>query len=137
MALRPFGHSWRDFDQFLNAICSMTAKSAHKWGYILVNQDLDEFSIDERGGKQNDSFWDCFPDLELEARPFVLQECSNKEASFVAEALAKFIDERFYQLTGTNKTDSTFDASKVSARFAFFLSRFAHASVLIFQILLY
>ena len=30
--------------------------SAHKWSCVLVNQDLDEFSIDEQGGKQNDSF---------------------------------------------------------------------------------
>ncbi|CAF4549106.1 unnamed protein product [Rotaria sp. Silwood2] len=122
MTLRRFGHSWRDIDQFLHAIGGMSAKSAHKWSCILVNRDLDEFSIDERGGKQYDSFWNCFPDLELEARQFVIQECSKKEASFTAETLAKFIDERFYQLTGTNKIDSTFVRSIASCRL--YLRRF-------------
>ena len=115
-ALHLFGHSWRDIEQSLNAIGSMSANSAHKWSCILINQDLDEFSVDERVDKQNNSFWDCFLDLELEARQFVAKECSKKEESFTTETLAKFIDKRFYQLTGTNKTDSTFVRSIASCR---------------------
>ena len=90
-ALRRFGHSWRGIDQFLNAMDGMSTKSAHKWSCVLVNQDLEEFSTGERGGKQNDSFWNCFPDLELEARQFVIQECSKKEASFTTETLANLL----------------------------------------------
>ena len=49
MTLRRSEHSWRDIDKFLNVIGGVWAKSAHKWRSVLVNQDLDEVSIDERG----------------------------------------------------------------------------------------
>ncbi|CAF1586967.1 unnamed protein product, partial [Didymodactylos carnosus] len=60
----------------------MTAKTSHKWADVLINQDFDEFTNDSRGGKRGDSFFDLFPDLELEARQFVFEQCSKKEASF-------------------------------------------------------
>ncbi len=105
MSLRHFGHSWRDVDSFLTAIGGMTAKTAHKWSTVLVNQDFDEFTRDERGGHRGDSFWDCYPELELEAKQFVYDECSKKEASFTAAKLAKFVDDRFYELNNAKKVD--------------------------------
>lgn len=97
MSLRHFGHSWRDVESFLTSIGGMTNKTCHKWTNILVNKDFDEFTIEERGGKRGDSFWDCYPDLELEAKQFVFEECSKTEATFTAETLAIFIDNRFYE----------------------------------------
>ena len=41
--------------------------------------------MEDRGGKRGDSFWDCYPDLELEAKQFIFEECSKKEATFTAE----------------------------------------------------
>ena len=61
---------------------------------------------DERGRQRKDAFWDCYPDLEIDARQFVVEECSRKEATFTAEALAKFVDERFYQLNILQKLGS-------------------------------
>ncbi|CAF4504576.1 unnamed protein product, partial [Didymodactylos carnosus] len=83
-SLRYLGHSWRETDAFLKEIDGMTCRTAHKWANILVNGDFDECTKDERGGKRGDSFWDCYPDLELEAKQFTLEECSKKEASFMA-----------------------------------------------------
>ncbi|CAF4313817.1 unnamed protein product [Didymodactylos carnosus] len=123
MSLRHFGHSWRETDDFMKEIGAMTAKTSNKWAHVLVNSDLDEFTTDERGivcadtlnllmkrlsisfcrGKRGDSFWDNYRDLELEAKDFVFTECSKKESSFTAEKLAKFIDDRFYELTKLNK----------------------------------
>jgi hypothetical protein len=105
MSLRRFGHSWRDIDVFLRTIGGMTATSAHKWSTILIHKDFDEFTGEERGGKRFDTFWDCYPDLELEARQFVTEECSKTEASFTAESLARFIDDRFYELNNMKKVD--------------------------------
>src|SRR5690349_801750 len=68
-------------------------------------QDFDEFTADERGGKRFDAFWDYYPDLELEARQFVTEECSKTEASFTTETLARFIDTRFYELNNIKKVD--------------------------------
>jgi hypothetical protein len=95
MSLRHFGRSWRDVESFLISIRGMTARTSHKWGNILVTKDFDEFINDDRGGKRGDSFWDSYPDLELEAKQFVIQECSKKEASFRGETLVRFVDDRF------------------------------------------
>jgi len=116
MSLRRFGHSWRDIDGFLKEIGGMTAKTAHKWSNILVNKDFEDFTSDGRGGKRGDSFWDFFPDLELEARQFVNEECSKKEASFTAESLARFIDNRFYELNDMKKVDQGFVRSVESCK---------------------
>ena len=61
--------------------------------------------MEDRGEKRGDSFWDCYPDLELEAKQFIFEECSKKEATFTAETLARFIDNRFYELNNVQKVD--------------------------------
>ncbi|CAF3567601.1 unnamed protein product, partial [Rotaria socialis] len=81
-----------------------------------MNKDFDEFTIDERGGKRSDSFWDCYPDLELEAKQFVYQECSKTEAAFTVETLARFIDQRFYELNNPKKIDQQLVRSVESCR---------------------
>ena len=116
MSLRRFGHSWRDVDAFLKEIGGMTAETAHKWSSILVNKDFEDFTGDQRGGKRGDGFWDDYPDLEIEAKQFVLEEYSKKEASFTAESLAKFIDDRFYELNNTKKVDQGFIRSIASCK---------------------
>ena len=68
MSLRRLDHSWRDIESFLTLIGGMTVKTCHKWANILVNKDFDAFTIEERGGKRGDLFWDCYPDLGLEAK---------------------------------------------------------------------
>ncbi|CAF1331466.1 unnamed protein product [Didymodactylos carnosus] len=105
MSLRHLGHSWREVEAFLSKIGGMTARTSHKWSNIVVNNDFDEFTKDERRGKRGDSFWDFHPDLELEAKQFVYEECSKKEASFTAETLARFIDKRFYEVNDIKKVD--------------------------------
>ncbi|CAF2953096.1 unnamed protein product [Rotaria sp. Silwood2] len=105
MSLRHLGHSWRDVESFLTSIGGMTIKTCHKWTNILVNKDFDEFTIEERGRKRGDSFWDCYSDLELEANQFVYQECSKTDATFAAETLARFIEQLFYELNNQKKVD--------------------------------
>ncbi|CAF2060717.1 unnamed protein product [Rotaria magnacalcarata] len=116
MSLRHLSHTWRDVDSFLTSIGGTTIKTCHKWTNILVNKDFDEFTIDERGGKRGDSFWDCYPDLELEAKQFVYQECSKTEATFTVETLARFIDQRFYELNNLKKIDQQLVRSVESCR---------------------
>ena len=90
--------------QFLASIGGMNVKTCHKRANILVNKD-DEFTMEDRGGKRGDSFWDCYPDLELEAKQFIFEDRSKKEATFTAETLARFIDNRFYELNNVQKVD--------------------------------
>lgn len=116
MSLRHFNHSWREVDFFLSQIGGITAKSADKWSKILITQDFDAFTGDDRGGKRIDGFWDCYPDLEIEARQFVVEQCSKKESSFTVAMLPKFIDKIFYEVNDVEKDDSTLVRSIDSCR---------------------
>ena len=115
-SLRYFGHSWRNIESFLLRIGGITAKTAHRWSNILINGDFDEFISDERGGKRSESFWDCYPDIELEAKCFVIEQCSSKKSNFNVEMLAMFIDRRFYEINETVKNDSGYVRSVESCR---------------------
>lgn len=116
MSLRHLNHSWREVDSFLSNIGAMTAKTADKWSKILITEDFNAFTSDERGGKRHDDFWDCYPDLEIEAKQFAVEQCSKKESSFTVEIFAKFIDERFHEMNNVTKNDSTLVRSIDSCR---------------------
>ncbi|CAF4653236.1 unnamed protein product, partial [Rotaria sp. Silwood2] len=100
MSLRFFNIKWEDVDEYLKSIGFMTAKTSHKWATVFIKGDYEEFSGDLRGGKQTDSFYDTFPEIEVDAKAFVIQACSQKSGEFKALDLAQFIDEKYYELTG-------------------------------------
>ena len=104
MALRYFNVKWYAIDEFLKSIGYMTAQTSHKWASTFIKGDYEEFSTDLRGGKQTDSFYDIFPDIEGDARAFVVKACSQKSGEFKAMDLAHFIDAKFYELTEIPKT---------------------------------
>jgi hypothetical protein len=103
MSLRFFNVKWRDADDYLKNIGLMSAKTSHKWATVFIKGDYEEFSNDLRGGKQTDSFYDTFPEIEADARAFVIEKCSQKSADFKALDLAQFVDEKYYELTGTKR----------------------------------
>ena len=49
------------------------------------------------------SNYDTFPEIEVNARAFVVQACSQKSVKFKAADLAQFIDTKYYELTGIKK----------------------------------
>jgi hypothetical protein len=73
----------------------MTAKTSHKWATVFIKGDYEEFSNDLRSGKQTDSFYDTFPEIEADAKAFVVQACSQKSGDFKAANLAQFIDAKY------------------------------------------
>jgi len=116
MSLRFFDVKWEDADEFLKNIGLMTAQTSHKWAEMFIKGNYEEFSNDMRGGKQNDSFYDIFPEIEADAKAFVVQECSKKSAEFKAADLAEFINEKYFELTGVQKTTNEFVRSERSCR---------------------
>ena len=84
----------------------MTAETSHKWATMFIKGDYEESSNDLRGGKQTDSFYDMFPEIEADTKAFVVQACSQKSGEFKALDLAQFIDERYYEVTGLTKQAS-------------------------------
>ena len=103
MSLRFFNIKWEDVDEYLKSIGFMTAETSHKWATVFMKGDYEEFSNDLRGGKQTDSFYDMFPDIESDAKAFVVQACSQKSGEFKSLDLAQFIDEKYYELMGIKK----------------------------------
>ncbi|CAF3013536.1 unnamed protein product [Rotaria sp. Silwood2] len=103
MSLRFLKIKWEAVDAFLKRTGLMTAQTSHKWATIFIKGDYEEFSNDLRGGKQTDSFYDTFPDIEADAKAFVIHACSQKSADFKAMDLAQFIDEKYYEITGIIK----------------------------------
>ena len=104
MLLRELEYSWRETDQILNTIGSMKCETAHKWSDLYLNGDFEELIGENRSGQRTQSFFYVYPKLELEARTFVVEECSKKASSFTVESLAKFLDDRFYEINGLQKT---------------------------------
>ncbi|CAF2045619.1 unnamed protein product, partial [Rotaria magnacalcarata] len=70
---------------------------------VFICGDLDEFALENRGGKYSAEFDDFFPELKDAAKQHVLERCSEKSASFTLDNLTKFIDKKFYETTNTIK----------------------------------
>jgi hypothetical protein len=115
MILKHFDISFRHADAFLSSIGGMTAKTCHKWTETFL-KDFGEFVNDGRGGKHKDGFYDVYPDLEIEAKAFVVAACSQKSNSFVVSDLANFVDKRFYEINNLVKTDNALIRSVESCR---------------------
>jgi hypothetical protein len=81
-----------------------------------MNGNFDEFVTDGRGGKRGDSFYDVYPELEVEARAFAILQCEQKAPSFTAYDLAQFIDQQFYEINNINKIHSDLVRSVTSCR---------------------
>ena len=116
MILRYFDQTWRNIDCFLQSIGGCKCQVAHEWTEIFLNGDLGTFEIEKRGGKHADGFYDFFPELENEAKAFVVESCAKKSAAFTTLDLAKYIDRRYYEITGTPKTDDALVRSPESCR---------------------
>ena len=66
---------WEDINRFLKDVGFMTAETSHSWATAFVNGDYEEFSNDCRGGKQTDSFYDIFLEIEADTKAFAAQAC--------------------------------------------------------------
>jgi hypothetical protein len=105
MTMRYFGVKWKDTNDFLTEIGGLTSQTAYKWASVFATGDFDEFCNENRGGKRGSDFFDCFPEIETQAKIFTLERCSRKAADFTANSLAEFIDEQYYLITQTVKQD--------------------------------
>jgi hypothetical protein len=98
MSLRYFKIKWNDIDKYLESIGFMTAETSHKWADIFLDGDHKEFTRDSRGGKHSDSFYDIYPEIEVDAKAFVAEKCSQKSGEFKAMDLVRFINEKYCEL---------------------------------------
>ena len=88
LILRHLNTSYQETCTFLRHIDALSGPTVHKWCNLFLNGRFDEFVADGRGGKRDDSFYDIYPELEVEARAFSVLQCQQKTASFTAYDLA-------------------------------------------------
>lgn len=116
LILRHFNISFQETDTLLKDIGALTAQTAHKWASLFMDGEFDECVTDGRGGKRGDSFYDVYPDLEVDAKAYAVSECGQKAPSFTAYDLALFVDERYYEINSIHKTNSHLVRSVQSCR---------------------
>lgn len=63
---------------------------------ILDENDLSLILKDTRGSHKIIAFYELYPELEIEAKAYALENAKQKKCCFFVENLAKFIDDRFY-----------------------------------------
>ncbi|RNA36334.1 hypothetical protein BpHYR1_001825 [Brachionus plicatilis] len=73
--------------------------------YIVDEDDLCVILREKRGSYKRILFYEMFPELELEAKAFVLSKCCQKEGSFDAIALANFVNKRYREMFPNNNLD--------------------------------
>ncbi|CAM4873059.1 unnamed protein product [Rotaria socialis] len=116
LILRRFNISYEETHRFLKTIGGLTADVTHKWSNVFMNGNFDEFLIDGRGGKRGDSFYDVYPELEVDAKAFAVLQCEQKAPSFTVYDLAQFIDKEYYEVNKINKVNSDLVRSVGSCR---------------------
>ncbi|CAF1389676.1 unnamed protein product [Adineta ricciae] len=78
MLLRITGQNCRFTDHVLEKIGAFRRVHAHKWSEVFISGDFDTFTADDRGGKMSCSFYDNYPDLEVEAKAFAIERCHER-----------------------------------------------------------
>ncbi|CAF1682275.1 unnamed protein product, partial [Adineta ricciae] len=103
MSLRYFKINWDDIDDYLKSIGFITARTSHKWADIFLDGDHKEFTHDSRDGKHSDSFYDIYPEIEVDGKAFVAEQCSQKSGELKAMDLFRFINEKYCELNGIDE----------------------------------
>ncbi|CAF4208866.1 unnamed protein product, partial [Rotaria sordida] len=85
-------HTWRDIDTLFRQIDVNRCEAADKLADRFLEGDFDALEDDRRGRKHRDGFYDLFPELETEAKAFVIESCSRKSSDFSTVDLAKYLD---------------------------------------------
>ncbi|CAF1655109.1 unnamed protein product, partial [Adineta ricciae] len=98
MPLRYFKIKWNNIDEYLKGIGLMTAETSHNWAATFLDGDHKEFARDLRGGKHSDSLYDIYPEIEADAKAFVVEKCSQKSGEFKAMDLVQFINKQCCEL---------------------------------------
>jgi hypothetical protein len=62
---------------------------------------------DGRKHYRTDGFYDIFPEIEIDAKCFVMEKATSKSSSFCLADLARYVTERFEILTEAQEDDTT------------------------------
>jgi len=120
--LRMYFVKFQEVRSILNELNLLNIQSCHEWVHkILDEDDLCVITNDDRGKYSRHKFYEDYPELEKEAKAYVLENVTNKKSNFIVYDLVKFIDKRFRELYGNQLyieiNDKDYNRSKESCRF--------------------
>ena len=100
MLLRNF-KNWRETETIMGQLSCTNIKTAHRWASTFSESD-DPFIIlqDKRGGKHSETFYENFPEIEMRARAFAIEETSKKNYEFTIQILSQFITKQYEEEFG-------------------------------------
>jgi hypothetical protein len=92
-------------------------KTAHRWALTCAESDDPCIVLsDKRGGKQGESFYQIFPEIESSARAFAIEETSKKNYEFTVQILSQFITKKYEEVAGERLEDFQQVRSEASIR---------------------
>ncbi|CAF1498729.1 unnamed protein product [Adineta ricciae] len=69
----------------------------------IADGDHKEFTHDSRDGKHSDSFYDIYPEIEVDGKAFVAEQYSQKSGELKAIDLVRFVNEKYCELNGIDE----------------------------------
>ena len=96
--LRRFNVKYGEANIFLKNMNCLSLEASHKQLIKFQNSEEDIF-LDGRGGKQQNTIYEDFPHLEIDANIFICDQLNKKDTSFTVQVLTRFISDQFYILT--------------------------------------
>ena len=94
---------YNECETLLNDFNLLTIRSCSKWSNTISDEGDDLVILrDKRGSYKRILFYEEFPELEMEAKEFALEQASKTMCGFNCMELAKFINNRFRELYDFN-----------------------------------
>ncbi|CAF0827332.1 unnamed protein product [Brachionus calyciflorus] len=83
----------------LESLNPLSIRTCHSWVLTIIDED-DPCVIlrDGRGCYKRKTFYENYPELEIEAKAFALNEASKKTCNFNAYFFAQFVDKTFREI---------------------------------------
>ena len=114
--MRLIGIGFETSRKLLNDLNLINVQTCQEWvNKIIENDDLCIVLEDKRGSYKRITFYEMFPNLEMEAKAYALNHASTKGCYFDLQSLAKFIDERFQEMNPEYGRRNRFGTQKVGS----------------------
>jgi hypothetical protein len=96
LTLRLCNVQFEETRSILQKLNLLNVQSCHSWLKTIIDEDdLCVILRDNRGKYKRELFYELYPELELQAKSFAIDNASQKKSSFIVKDLAFFINQQF------------------------------------------
>lgn len=117
ITLRKGNIQFEEARKILKDLNLLSIQTCHSWLLTIAEEDdLCVLLNDGRGKYKRELFYELYPDLELLAKSYSLENASKKNCSFAVKNLANFIDKEFISIYGKTLHDDLIDSNEQMIR---------------------